>query len=80
MKAPSRLFLAKGHLTPDYEKLLKLGYSGVLLEIKENAKKLNTTKVQQTEFSNISNTSYTMIKLSLFQGWKDSSIHANQTL
>lgn len=47
MKAPSRLFLAKGHLTPDYEKLLNIGYHGVLLEIKENAKKLATTKAYQ---------------------------------
>ena len=44
MQAPSRLFLAKGHLTPDYEKLLKIGYHGILMEIKEQAEALRTEK------------------------------------
>ncbi len=44
MKAPSRLLLAKGHLTPDYEKLLKQGYHGVLMEIKEQASKIRSAK------------------------------------
>ena len=35
---------------------------------------------QQTEFSNTSKSSYTMIKLGLFQGCKDSSIYANQSM
>ena len=34
----------------------------------------------QTEFSNTSKSSYTMIKLGLFQGCKDSSIYANQSM
>ena len=42
MQAPSRLFLAKGHLTPDYEKLLNSGYRGILEEIKDQALKLHT--------------------------------------
>ncbi len=47
MKAPSRLLLAKGHLTPNYEKLLKIGYRGVLLEIKKNANNLDTLEAYQ---------------------------------
>ncbi len=42
MEAPSRLLMAKGHLTPNYEKLLRLGYHGVLLEIKEQAARLHS--------------------------------------
>ena len=38
------------------------------------------TKFQQTEFSNTSKSSYTMIKLGLFQGCKDSSIYGNQSM
>ena len=39
---------------------------------------LNT--ILQTEFSNTSKSSYTMNKLGLFQGCKDSSIYANQSM
>lgn len=42
MKAPSRTLMAKGHLTPDYEKLLKVGYHGVLMEVKEFAARKHT--------------------------------------
>ena len=38
------------------------------------------TKFQQTEFSNISKSSYTMIKSGLFQGHKDSSLYANLSM
>ncbi len=44
MEAPNRLLIAKGHLTPDYEKLLKIGYHGVLMEIKDRAMLLRTEK------------------------------------
>ena len=40
----------------------------------------SSTKFKQTEFSNTSKSSYTMIKLGLFQEWKDSSIYANQSM
>ena len=43
-----------------------------------DAKFLN--KILQTEFSNTSKSSYTMIKLGLFQKCKDSSIYANQSM
>ena len=35
---------------------------------------------QQTEFNNTSKSSYTMIKLGLFQGYNDSSIYVNQSM
>ena len=38
----------------------------------------SSTEFWQTEFSNTSKSSYTMIKLGLFQECKDSSIYANQ--
>lgn len=41
MKCPSRTFFAKGHITPNYERLLKKGYRGILEEIKKNAEKIN---------------------------------------
>ena len=41
MECPSRTFFAKGHITPDYERLLTKGYKGILEEIKDNAKKIN---------------------------------------
>ena len=41
-----------------------------------DAKILN--KIFATEFSNTSKGSYTMIKLGLFQGCKNSSIYTNQ--
>ena len=40
----------------------------------------SSTEFWQTEFSNTSKSSYTMIKLSLFQDFKDSSIYANQSM
>ena len=40
----------------------------------------SSTEFWQTEFSNTSKSSYTMIKLSLFQEFKDSSIYANQSM
>ena len=43
-----------------------------------DAKFLN--KILQTEFSNTSKSSYTMIKLGLFKKCKDSSIYANQSM
>ena len=42
MQAPNRLLMSKGHLIPDYEKLLKVGYRGVLQEIKGYAENLRT--------------------------------------
>ena len=57
---------------------------------KDNTKKENyrpisllqksSTKFQQTEFSNTSKSLYTMIKLGLFQGCKDSSIYTSQSM
>lgn len=38
----NRTLASTGHLTPNYEKLLKLGYKGILEEIQENQKKINT--------------------------------------
>ena len=37
-------------------------------------------KILQTEFSNTFKSSYTMIKLGLFQEFKDSSIYINQSI
>lgn len=42
MNAPCRLLIAKGHLTPNYQKLLQLGYHGILMEIKERAMQKRT--------------------------------------
>ena len=39
-----------------------------------------STKFYQTEFSNTSQSSYTKIHLSLFQGCNDSSVYANQLM
>ena len=39
---PNRTLFAKAHLTPNFTRLLKYGYKGILEEIQENAKKLNT--------------------------------------
>lgn len=38
MKARSALILSRGHLSPDYAKLLRVGLRGVLDEIKKNAR------------------------------------------
>lgn len=40
--APNRLLIAKGHLTPDYTRLLTKGYNGILSEIEQNAARLGT--------------------------------------
>lgn len=40
--APSQLISSNGHFTPDYERLLKKGYKGILDEINENAKGLGS--------------------------------------
>ena len=40
----------------------------------------SSTKFEQTEFSNISKSSHTMIKLGLFQECKYSSIYANRSM
>lgn len=37
MSAPSWLLCSVGHMSPDYEKLLKVGLKGILQEIKSNA-------------------------------------------
>ncbi len=39
MSAPSRLLCSVGHMSFDYEKLLKVGLRGILEEVKENATK-----------------------------------------
>ena len=38
MSAPNRLLCATGHMSPDYESLLKYGLNGVLKKIKKSAK------------------------------------------
>lgn len=42
MQAPSDLLMSTGHIVPNYEKLLRLGYRGILREIKERAMELRT--------------------------------------
>ena len=39
---PNRLLFAKGHLTPDYRRLLTLGYGGILRQIQASAARLGT--------------------------------------
>ncbi len=41
-EAPNKIIFAKGHMTPDYQRLLSLGYKRILNGIKENASKINT--------------------------------------
>lgn len=43
---PNRLLIAKGHLTPDYTRLLTLGYNGILAEIRQSAARLGTEKAK----------------------------------
>lgn len=45
--APNRILFAKGHLTPDYPRLLQKGYRGILAEIKANAAGLGTEQARQ---------------------------------
>ena len=39
---PNRTLFAKAHLTPDYKRLLTLGYRGILEQIKTNAERIGT--------------------------------------
>jgi len=39
MKAPNRILSSTGHMSFDYEKMLKVGLKGILAEIRQNAKK-----------------------------------------
>ena len=41
-ECPNRTLFAKAHLTPDYKRLLTLGYRGILEQIQSNANKINT--------------------------------------
>lgn len=43
-ECPNKILFAKGHMTVDYHRLLTLGYRGVLMQIKENAEKINSEK------------------------------------
>ena len=45
--APSRLLYAKGHLTPDYPRLLQKGFCGILKEIRSHAERLGTPEARQ---------------------------------
>jgi len=46
MEAPSRLIASTGHMSPDYEKLLRLGLSGILDEIRTNAARKGTPEAK----------------------------------
>ncbi len=45
-ECPNRTLFAKAHLTPDYGRLLSLGYRGILEQIKANAEKIGTDTAQ----------------------------------
>ena len=74
-------FILQGHHHPDTKtrkrQHKKENYRPTSL-MKQMQKSL--TKFQQTEFSKTSKISYTMINLGLFQGCKDSSMYANQSM
>lgn len=44
--APCRKIFGKGHLTPDYAKLLKYGYKGILETVFANAEKIGTEQAK----------------------------------
>ncbi len=46
-ECPSLVLKSKGHLTPDFEKLISRGYKGILWEISANAEKLGTNSALQ---------------------------------
>ena len=43
---PCKILAATGHMSPNYSKLLKLGFRGILQEIKSNAERLGDEKSQ----------------------------------
>lgn len=47
MHAPSTLLWSTGHLSPDYEKILRLGLRGILAEIEESARRKGTAQARQ---------------------------------
>lgn len=47
MKAPNLLLMSKGHMSPDYPKLLRVGLDGVLEDVKTSAAALNTPAAAQ---------------------------------
>ena len=62
---------------PDKDNTKKENYS--LTSLMNIVQKSSIT-CYQTEFSNTSKSSYTMIKLGLLQGCKDSSVYSNQSM
>ena len=45
-ECPNKIIFAKGHLTPDYHRLVTQGYRGVLEEIQKNADAIHTEKAE----------------------------------
>ena len=45
-ECPSHLISSLGHMNPNYGKLLKLGYKGILAEIEANAQKIGTEEAK----------------------------------
>ena len=62
---------------PDKDNTKKENYRPISLM---NIDQKSSAKFYQTEFSNTSKSSNTMIKLGFFQGCKDSSIYTNQSM